>query len=270
MSFSVLIPVYKKESPVFLKKSIESILYQTLKPDEIVLVKDGPLINKLNKIIQQFVDENPKLFSIIDLEKNVGLGKALEIGLQHCSYEIIARMDSDDICNPQRFERQIKFMEDNPKIDIVGSWIAEFIKNPEEIVFKRKVPITHSNIFEFAKLRNPMNHVTVMFKKIAVLRAGNYRQFPLFEDYYLWLRMLMNNTKFANIPEYLVFVRVGNNMLNKRRGINYLNREIKFQRKMLNMGFISYREFLRNLLLRGIPRLIPGRLLKFIYKKFAR
>jgi len=269
--FSALISVYWKENPLHLMESLKSMYYcQSLKPSEIVLIEDGPLSDDLYRVIQNFADDNPDLLRIVKLKENVGLGKALKIGVQHCSYEIIARMDSDDICNPRRFEKQIKFLEDNPKIDIVGSWIKEFIKNPEEIAFIRKVPITYSDIIEFAKFRNPMNHMTVVYKKAAILKAGNYRQFPLFEDYYLWLRMLMNNAKFANIPECLVFVRIGNDMLNRRRGINYLNYEIKLQKEMLNMGFISYRVFLRNLLFRGVPRLVPGKLLKFIYKNFAR
>ena len=269
--FSVLISVYWKENPLYLTESLKSIYYcQSLKPSEIVLVEDGPLSDDLYRVIQNFANDNPNLLRILKLEENVGLGKALEMGMQYCSYEIIARMDSNDICDPQRFEKQIKFLEDNPKIDIVGSWIAEFIKSPGEVVFIRKVPKTHSEIFKFAKFRNPMNHITVMFKKTAVLRAGSYKHFLLFEDYYLWLRMLMNNAKFANIPECLVFVRAGNNMLNRRRGINYLNNEIKMQKEMLNMGFISYLQFIRNLIFRGTVRLTRGRLMKYIYKTFAR
>lgn len=270
MQFSVLMSVYRKEKPEYLSKAIESIINQTLPPSEIVVVKDGNLTDDLEKILDNFTTQYPDLFKIIPISKQVGLGRALAIGVLNCKYEIIARMDSDDVCHPERFERQIKFLEQNTDVDIVGSWISEFEEDPSHVVSVRKVPVSHEEIYRYAKFRCPINHMTVVFKKQSVLRAGNYLDFPMLEDYYLWIRMLINGAKFANIPESLVYVRTGKSMFNRRRGKTYLMKEIKLHRKMLDIGFITTIEFLRNIIIRIFLRLLPLNLLRFIYRKFAR
>jgi glycosyltransferase involved in cell wall biosynthesis len=270
MNFSVLIPVYAKESPENFFQALNSIIKQTLKPSEIVIVKDGPITSELDNIIEFFVKSYRNLFKIVSLEKNMGLGIALNLGVLNCSNEIIARMDSDDIASPFRFERQISFLEENKDIDIVGSWIGEFVNNPSKIISIREVPQYHQDILKFAKFRNPMNHMTVIFRKKAVLDAGNYQHFISFEDYYLWCRMLINGAKFANIPEVLVFVRRDKNFIKRRSGLVYFKQEIEFQKKMYDIGFISIFEFVRNIILRGYIRLFPSFLLESLYKTILR
>jgi len=269
VNFSVLIPVYRKERPEYFKVSLESIVKQTFPPSEILVIKDGPLTVELNTVLNHFTDKYPSLFNVISLPEQIGLGKALNIGVLKCSYEIIARMDSDDICRPIRFEKQINFLRQHPEIDVIGSWIAEFKNNPLHIVSIRKVPIIHDEIFRFGKFRNPTNHMTVIFKRSAVMRAGNYLSFHLFEDYYLWVRMLMKGARFANIPENLVFVR-GGSMFDRRSGAEYLKREINLHKRMLDLGFITYWEFLRNILVRIPVRLGSRNSLKILYKNYAR
>jgi len=268
--FSVFMSTYGKEEPKHLDAAIKSIVTQSSPPNEIVLVKDGLLTERLEDVIAKWIQIFPGLFKVVPLPENRGLGVALQKGLRECSNNLVARMDADDISCQDRFEKQISFLEGNAEIDIVGSWIGEFVENPEKIITVRKVPITHNEIYKFAKFRNPMNHVTVMFKKSAILKADSYQHFPFFEDYYLWIRMLLSGAKFSNIPESLVLVRIGNNMLTKRRGFKYLVTDIKFQREMLNMAFISHREFFSNLVFRGVPRLMPVCLLGLIYRHFVR
>jgi glycosyltransferase involved in cell wall biosynthesis len=270
MNFSVLIPVYAKENPENFTQALNSIIKQTLIPSEIVIVKDGPLTSELDNVIESFARSYGNLFKIVFLEKNAGLGVALKLGVLNCSNEIIARMDSDDIASPLRFEKQIGFLGENIDIDIVGTWIAEFVNNPSEIVSVRTVPQFHQDILKFAKFRNPMNHMTVMFRKKAVLDAGNYQHFISFEDYYLWCRMLINGAKFANIPEPLVFVRRGINFVKRRGGLVYFRQEIEFQKKLYKIGFISMFEFVRNIILRGSVRLLPSFFLESLYTTILR
>jgi len=270
MKFSVLIPVYYKENSKYLLESFNSIIKQTLIPNEIVIVKDGYLTYELDNVIDNFAKNYKKILKIVQLEESMGLGKALSIGLNNCSYETVARMDSDDICHPERFKKQIKFLEDRINVDIVGTWISEFVDNPKEIVSVRKIPLIHEEIYKFAKFRCPMNHMTVMFRKKSVLVVESYQHFPSFEDYYLWVRMLMNGVKFANIPESLVFARIGNNAIYRRKGIGYLKQEIKFHKRIFDIGFISLAGFLRNVMVRVPTRLLNAYFLRILYRKFIR
>ena len=265
MEFSVLMSVYDKERPEFLHAALESIwTNQTLPPSEIILVKDGVLTPELDKIILQFQTIAP--LKIYPIDKNVGLGTALKIGLNICSYEIIARMDSDDISCPDRFEKQIKLMTEKPHLDISGTYIAEFHDHTDNICSRRHLPITYQAIQHFAKIRNPLNHMTVIFKKSAILDAGNYQPFHGYEDYYLWIRMLQNSSQFENLPEELVFARVGNNMYARRQGLQFFVQELKLQKEFLNRNFLNYWEFSRNIVLRALPRLFPVSGLKLVYK----
>jgi len=265
MNFSVLISVYDKENPAYLKAALESIWNeQTLRPSEIVLVKDGDLTPELDWVIDQFQATAP--VKICKLDKNGGLGTALAKGLNLCSNELVARMDSDDISFPDRFEKQIKLMKERPELDISGTNIAEFKHYENQICSNRRMPSQFSEIKRFAKMRNPLNHMTVLFKKSAVIGAGNYKPFFGYEDYYLWIRMLRNGYMIGNIPENLVSVRVGNDMFARRQGVRFFIQEFRLQKEMLQMNFLNIWEYFRNILLRAFPRLFPLWGIKLVYK----
>lgn len=265
MKFSVLMSVYVKEDPEYLDLALKSIWYdQILKPGEIILVKDGILTEELDFVIDRYAREIP--MNVIALEKNVGLGIALNIGMKSCSHEVIARMDSDDIALPYRFAKQIEFLNDNPDIVLVSGNILEFDKMPNDGIVIRKVPTKYMDILRFSKKRNPMNHVAVMFRKSAIFNVGSYRSFEGYEDYYLWVRLLNNGYKAANLNTCLVYVRIGNNMYERRRGRKFFNQEIRLQNEFLRMSYINKLEFIQNIILRAFPRLLPAFLLCFIYK----
>lgn len=264
-SFSVLLSVYDKEKPEFLLSALSSIWEeQTLKPNEIVIVKDGPLTVELNQIIDTFNQVTP--LNCISLDKNYGLGIALAKGLEACTNEIIIRMDADDIACPDRFEKQIKFMQEHPEYDAVGSNIAEFNQSIHDIISYRKVPQQSYEITSFAKRRNPMNHMSIAFRKNAVLQSGSYIPFLGYEDYYLWVRMLQKGSKFYNIQENLILARIGNDMLARRQGKIFFRQELRLQKKFYQIGFINLFDYQLNLVLRAIPRLFPVWGLKFVYK----
>lgn len=270
MNFSVLMSVYFKEKPEYLKESIESLLRQTLKPNEIVIVFDGKLTDELYVLLNEYKKAFPNLFKYVQLEQNMGLGKALEIGITKCSYDLIARMDSDDICHPERFEKQVNFLIKNPDIQVLGSWIGEFEEDPEKIESVRKVPSAYEEVKEYAKTRCPLNHMTVVYWKDAVLKAGSYQTLMWNEDYYLWGRMLNNNIKIMNIPEILVYARAGAEMFNRRGGLKYFKKEVELQKEFLKMDFIDNKTFIKNIVTRGVVRVLPNSLRGFIYKKLLR
>jgi glycosyltransferase involved in cell wall biosynthesis len=265
MLISVLMSVYYKEKPEYLQQALESIWdNQTLKPDEIIIIKDGILTEELNSVIKNYCIIAP--IKIFQLEKNMGLGIALSIGIQLCKNEIIARMDSDDISLPDRFFKQFKYLNDHPEISFISSNINEFEFDADKIVSTRKVPISPKEIEKFAKSRNPMNHMAVMFRKQDVLKAGNYQPFNGYEDYYLWVRMFQLGFKGANLPESLVKARIGNNMIARRQGMNYFKQELKLQTIFYKMGFTNFFYFSKNIFCRAIPRLLPPQYLGKIYK----
>lgn len=271
--FSVLISVYYKELPEYLDVSLESITdKQILKPNEIVLVKDGPLTKDLDNIIEKYVKKYPNLFKIIFLEKNSGLGKALNIGLENCSYELVARMDGDDISKPGRFQKQIKIFENNPEIEICGSWIDEFnLKNKQiEIRSVRKVPQNNDEIYNKLKFSCAFNHPTVMYKKSAVIKVGSYMQTFALEDYYLWIRLALNKCRMYNIQESLLYFRVTDGTAKRRGGLKLLKSDLKFQKQLLKEGFIDKREYIRNIFIYGVYRIIPWQVRELLQKKLLR
>jgi glycosyltransferase involved in cell wall biosynthesis len=267
MKFSVLMSIYAKENPIFFHQAMESITEaQSLRPDEIILVKDGRLVLDLDRAIDSWRIKLGKAFRVIELESNIGLGDALKIGLKHCSNELVARMDTDDIARFDRFEMQINFFNDYPNCDIVGSMITEFDKNPDIINSTRSLPKSHAEIIKYARLRNPFNHPSVIYKKSSVLAAGGYQKFHGFEDYYLWVRMIQNGARCANISEPLVNMRAGYSILSRRGGGNYAINEIKLQYKFLDLGFITLSRFIINLAIRIPVRFLPNKLRYFVYK----
>jgi len=268
INFSVLMSIYYKEKPEYFNRCMHSIWNeQTIKPNEIVLVLDGKLTDDLYKVINYWKDKLGSLFKVIPQNKNLGLGEALNIGLKNCSYELIARMDTDDIATPKRFEKQLEVLK-NKDIDICSSWVSEFSIDENIILSYRKVPEKHQEIIEFAKKRNPLNHPAVMYKKAVVLRVGGYKHMLWFEDYYLWVRMILNGARFYNIQEPLVNMRADFNQLSRRSGIRYAKEEAKFLKELKNIQFINEKEYFNNLLLRASIRLAPKFIIKRIYKVF--
>lgn len=269
MKFSVLLSVYKKESPLFLEDSLSSICSQTLCPNEVVLVRDGPLTSELDEVIRKYMDLID--LKIISLECNSGLGIALNKGLEYCSYEIVARMDTDDIAMSDRFEKQIAILKQYPNVDVVGTWVDEFVgRSIDNVVSVRRLPEYSNDIYTFAKRRNPINHPTVMFKKKAVLAVGGYQDFPLFEDYYLWIRMLVNGYNFYNIPQSLLYFRTSSDVYKRRGGWGYAINEYRLRRKMLCLKLISNSEFWKEMPLRFFIRIIPSFLRRYVYMKILR
>lgn len=270
LKFSVLIPVYFKENPEYFNTALESIVNQTLKPNEIVIVKDGALTQELDTVIKEYVSKFPQLFNIVSLEKNVGQGKARNAGLQACKYNIVALMDSDDIARQDRFEIQIKYMETRPDVDCIGSFITEFEEDPNTVESIKAVPITHEEIFNFGKWRSPMNNMTVVYRKDKVMEVGAYNFFNFGEDYYLFAKMLMNGCKFYNIEECLVNARAGSRMLAKRVGWNKIKQEFILFYEFRKIGYINNYQFIRNVTLKFLLRIIPNWLRSWIYKRFLR
>lgn len=263
--FSVLISVYFKESSLFFDEALNSIEQQTLKPNEIVLVEDGPLTEELNTVIESHLQNSTIPYKIVKLEKNMGLGIALRKGVNACQYPWIARMDSDDISVVDRFEKQVAYLNRNPDVDVLGSWIQEFSDSPNDDTVYRKTPCKDNDIVKFAKYRNPLNHVTVMFRKSAVQSVGGYKDMNGFEDFYLWIRMMQKGYLFANIDEVLVKVRTGQDMLFRRHGWKYFKNEISFNRAVNSLGFYSNFVCIRNILIRGTSRLLPPFFLSWVY-----
>lgn len=269
MKFSLLISVYKVNNSIFFDQALQSIVTSSVLPDEVVLVCDGKLTDKLEQVIDNYIDKLPIV--LVKLENNVGLGLALQAGLKQCSHEWVARFDADDICCHSRFEMQINFLQKKIDIDILGGQIIEFDESPDEATaVKKRVPLDHQIIQQYAKSRNPMNHMTVMFRKSAVLAAGNYQHSPLYEDYDLWIRMLMENYRFANIDKLLVYARTGESMYERRGGLSYAKQEIIMQIKFHRLGFITFSQLIKNLGYRVPVRVIPNKLRKIVYLNFLR
>lgn len=267
--FSVLLSLYIKEEPSFLRQSLDSLFSQTVQPTEIVLVKDGPLTEELDSIVSDYERRYP-ILKVIVLEQNLGLGRALNEGLKHCSFDLVARMDTDDIAKPNRFEKQIIVFQEHPEVDVCGTWIDEFEDDISKISSCRKLPEKYWDICKYAKTRNPLNHVTVMFKKNVVQAAGGYKHFFLFEDYYLWVRMLKNGAIFYNIQESLVYVRTSPTMFKRRGGWKYAMNELRFQRTLLSLGIVSRFRFVKNVLIRFPIRIAPNKVRSWLYQKALR
>lgn len=249
MKFSVLISVYEKEIPKFFDEALNSTLVnQSVIPNEVVIVKDGPLTDCLDAVIETYRKEFSSIVKVVELETNKGLGEALKIGIQSCSFDIIARMDSDDINDKLRFEKQLSVFTENPEIDLVGTNIAEFFGSKEKIEFIRRVPVLYDEIKKMSKRRNPINHVSVMFKKKAVLGSGSYKHLPYLEDYYLWVRMLAQGYNLRNINETLVYVRTGEGMFKRRSNPQYIKSWLLLQKEMKKYSLISNKDFFINMI----------------------
>jgi glycosyltransferase involved in cell wall biosynthesis len=266
--FSLLMAVYKNDSADFLAQALDSVVANTCQPAQVVVVKDGPVTPELDRVLQQYSEH--LALDLVSLPVNKGLGPALNAGVLACREEWIARFDSDDICSATRFEEQLTYIAAHPQTSLLGGQIQEFETHHEHAYASRIVPVEQAAIYRFAKTRNPFNHMTVMFKKSAVLAAGNYQNDPLYEDYALWIRMVMQAQTVANLPAVLVYARAGNNMFRRRGGWKYAWNEIRFQYGFYRKGFLSLAQLMINIASRVPVRLVPNQARALIYRHVLR
>ncbi len=269
--FSVLLSIYYKEKPENFRECMESIYSQSVLPDEIVLVEDGKLTEELYEAVSEYENMNSTVrFVTVPLSENRGLGLALAEGILHCSNELIARMDTDDISVPDRFEKQLNAFNNNPKLDVLGGYIAEFATDKDYIVAERIVPLDHREIVKYQRKRDGLNHVSVMFKKSAVLKSGNYKSCLLMEDSLLWANMIKNHCYMANLGEVLVYVRTGDDMLKRRGGLDYFLKYRTGRRTILETGTISRSDYFITVLAQFVVCMMPLSMRSFVFNKILR
>ncbi|NNP75073.1 amylovoran biosynthesis protein AmsE [Acinetobacter sp. Ac_3412] len=269
--FSILLSLYHKEKVEYLEKCFESIWdQQTLKPTEIVLVLDGPIGEGLTKSVEHWQQKLGNILKIVTLAENVGLGKALNEGLKHCTNEWVFRMDTDDICTPDRFSKQVAFIKENPDVVLFGGQILEFNQDVSDAHVLKAVPENHNEIKAFAQNRCPFNHMTVAYRHDVITALGGYQHHLFMEDYNLWLRVIGAGYKVANLPDVILFARVGNGMHARRKGLEY----IKSEKKLLDLKKeLKLQDPIRAnivFLLRSVFRLLPSTMLGKIYNNFLR
>ena len=276
MRFSVIMSIYKSDVPELVRVAFDSLLQQTLLPDEIVIVGDGPVPAALEMEVENLKlrIESEKLpigVTYLPQKQNRGLGEAMRIAVENAKYDYVARMDSDDICLPDRFEKQMKCFEEDSELSLVGGMITEFDGEPDNIIAKRVLPLDDAGIKKMMRGRCAVNHVTVIFKKADLLRSGNYQPYWLQEDQYLWARMMEHGCKFRNIPDVVVNVRSGKDQIARRSGWRFYKSVVRVFWYMYRHGLISFGYFIYICVVRGIVQvLMPNRLRTWIYLHLLR
>nr|WP_319555528.1 glycosyltransferase [uncultured Vibrio sp.] len=269
MNFSVLLSVYTNENPTYLNEALDSIWdKQTLKPDQIVLVKDGPLCSELEDEVLLWKHKLGDVLTLVELPKNVGLGEALNAGLKVCRNELVARMDTDDIALPLRFEKQVKFMLHNPNIAASSATLEEWDESFSTRISERKLPVSPTELSKFAIRRSPLSHPVSIFRKPIIESVGGYPNLRKAQDYALWSLLLSEGYQLTNLPDTLLKMRSGKEMLT-RRGYYYFKQECKLMRYQKRIGFLSTKDLMINTLLKAVLRLSPRFTKKIVYK-FAR
>lgn len=269
--FSVLMSVYCKEQPEFLDLALESVLInQTILPNEVLVVEDGKLTKELDSVLEKYYNKFPQIIKLVSFKENMGLGLALQKGLKKCRYDIVMRMDTDDIACPDRFEKQLKYMNDHPEISVVGGKIGEFLETPDEKLRMKDMPLTYEEVIKYSKFRNPLNHMTVCFRKKDVFEVGNYQPLLYLEDHYLWARLLVAGKKIENLPDLLVKVRIGNGFYERRGTKKYLAGWKELQQYLYDNKFITYFQKIRNKFGMSIMVYCPKWFRKFLYNKVLR
>ncbi|CAH6897108.1 Glyco_trans_2-like domain-containing protein [Vibrio chagasii] len=267
---SVLMSVYKNDNVEHFNDAMVSIINQDVMPNQIVIVCDGPLFFEYYKSIDYFkekFDFSGVKFTLVKLPKNVGLGLALKEGVAHCEEKYILRMDSDDISRVNRIDVMNKFILENPEVDAFGSHIEEFTNVLGDLGRFRRVPLVAEDIIRFGKKRNPMNHVTMCIKKDSLIGVGSYESVIYHEDYFLWVKMILAGFKLRNIDDCLVDVRVGNDLIGRRIGLNYFKLEVNFAKKCFIAGYFNAYDYVRYLAPRFFFRIMPSSLLNSIYSQ---
>lgn len=268
--YSVLMSLYVKEKAEYLRMAIDSMIHQTIAPDEIVIVEDGALNNELYGVIEEYMKKYPDLIRIVVNEKNLGLGLALNEGLKVCRNELVARMDTDDISKPDRCEKQLALFDRKKELSIVGAFVDEFHTSPNEITSVRIVPQKHEDIYRFAKRRSAFNHPTVMYKKSKVLEHGGYADLRRNQDVDLFGRMLFSGCIAENIGESLLYFRCNDALAKRRKSWENTKSYINTIKKFHEMGYASLFDCFVVAVAQVGMFLMPIRLQHWVYKKFLR
>jgi hypothetical protein len=264
--FSLLLPVYRGDRPEFLRRAFRSSVDdQTLRPDEVVVVRDGPVSAELARTMAELAAASPVPVVAVELQRNMGLAYALERGLDACSHDVVARMDADDISLPERFARQLELISGG--LDLVGTGMYEFADEVGTIGGRRTPPVGADAISRYARFHDPFNHPTVVYRRAAVRRAGGYLPLGLMEDYYLFARMIQSGARVENLPDPLVMYRVSAGAYARRGGVAQLRAELRLQREFRRRRFTSLSQALRNVLVRGSYRLIPEAVRRGLYRR---
>lgn len=260
--------LYDGETPENLQLAIDSMLAQTLQADEIIVVNDGTLTPELDSVLSDYKAINSSI-TIIENDTKIGVAAAWNAGVQHAQTAYVARMDSDDICVPERLEIQKSFIDENPEVDVLGGYISEF-NNVEDAgnvdCMVRQVPLSTDQIAEALTTRNPMNHVTVVFKKSVWEKVGGYEFVKNHVDWWFWARLLNNSAVFRNIPKILVYVRQDDRQIRRRGGFEYFLTEIHFNNLLRKQNGLSIFKVFKNLAIRLPFRVMPFQLRSRLYK----
>ena len=269
-NYSVIMSVYDKVNPKFLKQSIMSILNQTYKTNEFIIIKDGKLTSEQENVISKIVRKNKKIFKIHEFDENKGAGVAYNMGIDMCTNKWAAIMDSDDIALETKFEKQMDYLSKHDDIDAIGTNAVEFLGDVDNIVSTRIMPENNEDIIKFGHGRCPMIQPTVIFNVESVKKAGSYQHSPLTEDFDLYIRMIMNNCKFYTYQEILYYIRTSDDFFKRRGGIKYLKPILGFKYKYYKKGYFSFKQFLKTAVSSTIVALMPNKIRTKIYKKFLR
>lgn len=269
MNYSVLLTVYKADNADFFRLSLKSMLKQTALSDDIVIVKDGPITIELQNVIDEAKKDCSAVHEL-QLEKNIGLGLALNEGLKICKNDLVARMDADDISLPQRCEKQLKMFEKDPELDIVGCPVIEFIESPDNVVGKRDVPLDNIDIYKYCRRRDPFNHPTVMYRKSKVMKYGPYGNYRKNQDTDLWIKLLSNGCKAANCPEYLLLFRFDERTYKKRKSWTNTKLLIQIRRKAWKIGFCTFSDYMFVACAQICMFIMPEWFQRIVYKKILR
>ena len=269
-AYSILMSVYAKENPCYFDMAIRSMLDQTVKTDDFVIVCDGPLTEALDQVLERYDRENPNLFNIVRLPQNVGIGAAANAGLQECKNDLVAKMDADDLSVPTRCERQLQLFREKPELTIAGGYIEEFDQDPDKPFSVRDVPLTQKGITKYFRRRQPFNNQTVMFRRSMVKKAGGYRDFRRSEDFDLYLRMLHGGAVAENIPEILVKVRVNNGAAMRRASFETLKGCARSRWYAHRLGYASLLDVMFCVCGELLIVISPAKVQQFIYRRFLR
>jgi glycosyltransferase involved in cell wall biosynthesis len=266
LPFSVLLPVYAADSAPHLRRAFESVTTDQVRPpDEVVIVRDGPVSPEVAAVLDELVRSASVPVRLVALPENLGLAEALSAGLDACRNDVVARQDADDVSLPERFARQLPEIERG--LDLVGSGLFEFADDESVILGTRRPPVGEAEILRYARFHQPFNHPTVVYRRRAVRRAGGYSRVGLFEDYWLFARMLAAGARVGNLPEPLVKYRVGAGAYRRRGGLRQLVAEVQLQRLLHHLGFTDRAQFLRNVAVRGGYRLLPEAVRRVSYRR---